>query len=270
MIQRVLRAISRKSETKYAAVNFLDRYVPGSLPGDNVTRRMFTLLPPLAQVNAATDHGRIGNSVNPVKLRVTVQYFFQGDGLQSNQDLTAVQKSVLAEIRQFVVTPKDIKSNRSWTPAVAAANQPKLLEVGDGTTINPDSATPINLEYKISDENFKPLKGCKKFIMGKNDGSVQQSAGAYPLTTARAQNTLHFSIKCPKVFKYDDDTTDNYPTNFLPLFGCHAGLLVNTASGAASTTYDGTVGVIAGNTNSIPAHPLLRYNVRVELWYKDS
>lgn len=269
-LARAIRSVINKStETKYVAVNFTDRYVPGSLPGDNVTRRLFNLVPPI--VVGTTSHGRIGNAISPIKFRVTVQYYFQGDGLGSGQDLNAVNKSLLAEVRQFVVSPKDIKSNRGWTPTVATALQPKLLEVGDGTTINPDSALPINLEYKISDENFKPLKGCKKFIMGKNAGTVQQQdTTGYPLTTARAQNTLHFSVKCPKVFKYDDDNTDNYPSNFLPLFGCHAGLLVNMLSGQLSTTYDGVVGVLAGNTNSIPIHPLLRYNVRSELWYKDA
>lgn len=255
--------MSKELETKYVAYTWSDRYIPGSLPGDNLTRRLFTVLPPLT-VGPASNQ-RIGNSIHPVKLRVTAQYFFNGDGVQGGQDINGVGKSGLYEVRQFCLTSKDIKANRAWTSTVATDRQPRMLEVGDGTTINPDSASAWNMTYKISDENFTPIKGCKRFIMGKNAGVIN-GGSLDPLTTARAQDTLHFSIKCPKTFHYEEDVTDNYPTNFCPLFGAHAGLITNSLS----TTYDGLLGVIPGNTNSIPLHPIIRSNVRVELWFKDA
>lgn len=260
--QAITRVLNAKTETKYTAMSITNGYILGNLIGDASWRRLLTVLPPVGQ--GVTAQSRVGNQITPIKLRVTVQYFFQGNGKQDTQALGAVTASGLYEVRQFSVSPKGIKDANQYTNAVAAALQPKLLEVGDGTTASPYTAEGINMLYKISDENWTVNKGNKRFIMGKNNGLINQSAYD-PLTTARAQNTVHFSPKLPKKLTYDDNNSV-YPTNFNPLWGAHAMMLTNYGT-TPSTTYDGLINPILATGQ--PTNPVLRYNLRAELWFKD-
>lgn len=254
--------MKKTSETKYVTATVRDGYIVGNLIGDQPYRRLQTVLPRIGQGTSA--HERIGNTIQPVKLKVTVQYFFQGNGFEGGQDAAAANNSGLYEVRQFSVQPKIYKSAAAWTPAVAAVEQTKLLEVGDGTTVVPYSATATNVLYKVSDENFTTLKGNKRIMLGKNSGAVQQSADS-PLATIRTQDTLHWSIKCPKKLKYDEAAT--YPTNFNPLWGAYATLLTNYGPATASTTYDGLLNPLLGT--GAPTHPIIRYNLFCEMWFKD-
>ena len=252
-------------ETKYVATEFTDNYVMGQLRGDVPNRRLFAFLPEV--VKGLNAHNRIGNSITPVKCRVTVQYYFQGTGTEGSQDTQAAALAGLYEVRQLVVASKGVKNTDQWTSSISLDQQKALLENGFGTGVYPDSANPLNLEYPIANEQFTALKGCKKFIMGKNMKLIQQGEGA-PLTTARAQNTLHFKVKLPKRLLFEETATvpHNSPTNVCPLFGVYAGVLTNRGPATASPSYEE---IIAPTPTGTPTHPILRYNLRCELWYKD-
>ena len=257
-VQRILKSAT---ETKYVAFDIADGYVMGNLIGDLPFRRLQNIIPPVSPGDRA--HNRIGNTIAPSKLVVTIQYFFQGDGLEGGQDQAGVNKAGLYEVRQFSVSPKSIKSNASWTNLKAQELQAKLLEVGDGTTTVPYSATSQNILYPISNENFTALKGNKKFIMGKNAGVILKGEDT-PLTTARAQNTIRYSVKLPAKFTYDE--TAQHPSNFLALWGAYATNVTNY-NATASTTYDGLLNPLI--SGSRPTHPIIRYTLRAEMWYKD-
>lgn len=256
------RFLNGKTETKYVATEIKDGYIVGNLIGDQPFRRLQTVLPAIAQ--GTTAQTRIGNSITPIKLKVTVQYYFSGNGLEGSQTTNSVINSGLFEVRQFSVQPKIYKSAAAWTPAVAAVEQTKLLEVGNGTTTVPYSATATNVLYPISDENFTTLKGNKRIMLGKNHGMIQQS-DSFPITNIRSQDTLHWSVKCPKKLKYDENNV--YPTNFNPLWGAYATLVTNYGPATASTTYDGLLNPLLGS--GAPTNPIIRYNLRFEMWFKD-
>lgn len=262
---RVLAILNRSTETKYVAFDSLNNYVLGSLPGDVPARQFKNLIPPVALTAQPTAHSRVGNEITPVNVKVTIQYYFQGTGYSGNQTGASAVNSGLYEIRQFAGSPKGVKSLDAWQlPGAGGATtyQEKLLELGNGTTIGADSANPMNLNYKFSDENWR-ITNQKHIVMGKNFGMIQQSETA-PLANVRSQNTEHFWLTgLPKKFKYDDDNS-SYPTNFLSLLGIYAGVLTNQ-NATASPTYDGLLALATGT----PTTPILRYNYRVEMWYKD-
>lgn len=263
LARAIRKVVNSQAETKYVAREVNDGYIVGNLIGDQPYRRLQTVLPQITQGTSA--QSRIGNVIKPIKLSVTVQYFFQGNGLEGSQDTNSVINSGLFEVRQFSVQPRLYRSAATWTPAVAAVEQTKLLEKGDGTTVVPYSASATNVLYPVSNENFITLAGNKRIMLGKNAGLIQQSADKYPLTNIRAQDTIHYNVKCPAVLKYDENS--NYPTNFNPLWGAYATLLTNYGPATASTTYDGLLNPLLGT--GAPTHPIIRYNLRVEMWYKD-
>jgi len=274
-IQKVL---NKNLETKYRAIELNDGYVYGNIEGSYgaggnpaAGNQLFNIIPTINQGNptaTVTAHGRVGNRINPIRMVTTIQYYFQGNGLVSTQDLSGVALSGLYEVRQFVATPKSFKSSLAFD-GLASTRQAdvlgRLLEVGNGTSVPANSAYPMNLNYPISNENWSVHSGNKKFIMGKNSG-LMNSGGYNPLTTARAVNTIRFTTKLPKVLIYNENE-DVLPTNAIALWGCYAGILQNHIYGA-SVSYDQLLDTTS--LSGTPKHPILRWNLRSELWYKDA
>lgn len=217
-------------------------------------------------------HTRIGNRISPVKMITTVQYYFQYGGLQGTQDLSGVNLNGCYEVRQVCVAPREIGSFSAYDSLSQTAKsnlQAKLLEVGDGTTVAANSQFPMNLNYPISNENFTALSGNKKFIMEKNSGLFNNAPSSYPFSGgARTQNTIRFRTKLPKVLIYDENNSQALPMNAIALWGCYAGILNNQRSGAASATYDDILQTTV--LTGLPKHPILRWNLRTELWFKDA
>lgn len=275
IVRLIKRVLAKSQETKYVSTELTDQDVYGNLDpeadgttkgGNVVDKRLFLQLPPVA--NGTLGHQRIGNSIKPIKCRITAQYYFAQAPLAAGQDTHAADLAQLIEVRQLSVQPKGIRRIGEWTANVAGTASagykhylPKMLEVGDGHTVAPDSQNSINLTYPISNENFTALKGNKRFILGKNNGGIIGETN--PLTTARAQNTLHWNLKLPKVLKYDEDNSP-YPTNFCPLFGAYAGYV-----NGSGYSYDSRMSPYQPATFG-PTHPIVRMQYRVELWYKDA
>lgn len=284
--KKVEKVIKQEAETKYVAQTIVqDGYVLGDIQGQINQSRLQLLFP---QVGRGTGiNSRIGNSIEPVKLRATVQYYFHtapaGAGGPVNQTTTAVAASGLYEVRQVCVQPKFSKGYSDWLQNNTSLTHGKLLNAGDGSSVPPNSADPMNLNYPIFTNAFTPIRGNKKIMMGKNEGLVFGST-EYPLAMIRAQDTQHFDIKCPKVIKYDQESGGpspdsganvTYPTNFLPLHGVYAGVLANSGATslvtAPSKSYNDLIGTktTAGPLGYSWTTPILRYNLRVELWFKD-
>lgn len=269
----IQRMIKGDQETKYVANEVRDIQIYGNLdyagPGGDVTdKRLYIMLPQLGV--GAGPNGRIGNHVAPVKVKVSVQYYFVQSPLSGGQSPGVAGLPHLVEVRQVAVAPKAIKRYSDWFTSGTSGAQgfkqhlPRLLEKGNGTSIPADSANPLNLTYPINNERFTAIKGNKHFLLGKNQGLIAQE-GQSPNTTMRMQNTLHFSVKTPKVLKYADENGEVYPQNCCPLFGAYAGLVNNNTA----LTYDALqapyVPISFGPTN-----PILYMNYRVEMWYKDA
>lgn len=80
-------------------------------------------------------------------------------------------------------------------------------------------------------------------------------------------------MKLPKVLTYDESQGSNpafgqKPTNASCLWGAHAGILTNRDSTNPSPSYGDIL--VQNVTSGLPAHPILRYNLRVEMWFKDA
>lgn len=283
LVKTIKKVLNKSLETKYIATELTSGYVYGNITetygqGGNAAAGNFmkNLIPRIVQSGSGANvetsaHTRIGNRIAPVKMVTTVQFYFQSNGLQSGQDLSGVSQAGLYEVRSISATPKEFKSYNSWRDtgiSNRAAVLQKLLEVGDGTTVACDSANPTNLIYPISNENWAKHHD-KHFVMGKNNGPINNFSGLYnePLASVRAQNTIRFRTKLPKVLVYDENIASGLPSNAIALWGCYAGMLQNTY-GTASTTYDQ---ILQTNvTSGLALHPILRWNLRTELWFKDA
>ena len=265
--------IKGQQETKYCASEVRDIQIYGNLDyagagGDVTDKRLYVMLPQLGVGNGPGT--RVGNEISPVKVKVSVQYFFVQTPLSGGQSAGVATLPHLVEVRQVAVAPKAIKRYSDWFTSGTSGAQgfkqhlPRLLEKGNGTSVVADSANPLNLTYPINNERFTALKGNKRFMLAKNTGLIAQAEQS-PNTTMRSQNTLHFTVKTPKVLKYADENGELYPQNCCPLFGAYAGLVNN----ATALTYDALqapyVSISFGPTN-----PILYMNYRVEMWYKDA
>jgi len=283
LVKTIKRVLNKSLETKYIATELNSGYVYGNIgetygaAGNAAAGNyFFNILPRVPQSGSGgfTDtsaHTRIGNRITPVKMVTTIQFYFQGNGLQSGQDLSGVIQSGLYEVRSISATPKAFKSYNAWRDTGTnnrADVLGKLLEIGDGSTATANSANPNNLIYPISNENWNKHHD-KHFIMGKNSGQMNGWYANYnaPLTTARAQNTIRFRTKLPKVLIYDENLASGLPSNAIALWGCYAGILQNIYS-VPSTTYDQLLDTNA--TSGMARHPILRWNLRTELWFKDA
>lgn len=290
--KKVRKVIKAESETKYVAENLVvDGYVIDNIQGQSSQRRLISLLPAISQGTARNN--RIGNKIQPIKMTCTAQYYFHTDPYTSPSDISGVtvgppnqtNRSVIAsgiyEVRQVCVQPKFSKSSQDWLLNNGSDIHGKLLDSGTGTLVPANSADPQNLNYPIFKDEFTPTKGNKKFMLAKNNGMVFGSTD-YPLADMRAQNTIHWSVKCPKVFHYDQASAGPtplgpsfYPTNFNPLFGNYAGVLANSGATSLVTATSSTYGQLIGTATTAGAgqyywtSPIVRYNLRVELWYKD-
>ena len=262
----------------------------GNITGGDSYRYLIPVIPSLGQ--GVGPNNRIGNSINPVKLKVTVDYYFHRNGTLeggvANQTENAVVLAGLYKVRQFSVTSKSIRGCSAWVDSTSAqkiAQQGRLLEVGDSTVTAPNSVSYHNFDYPISDENWTKHKGNRTFFMGKQAGvgwSGTSPTGTTPYAPFAPGMTAHkrvtFFVKLPKVFKYEDVDVGGaagqfYPTNFNSLWGVHAGVVapsyppqINTSP---FTTYDGLQGAISATSPSYPYNPIIRHTIRAELWYKD-
>lgn len=278
-IQKVL---NKNLETKYVALELNSGYVYGNISGGFGTggntaagNRMRNIIPTVPQTvggaASVSAHTRVGNRISPVKMVTTIQYYFNGTGTIDQADLSGVESAGLYEVRQVVATPKAFRSNNGFDQLSVTDESgflAKLLEVGNGTTSSANSAYPMNLNYPISNENWTAHTGNKKFIMGKNGGTFPKDGpNNYPLTNVRAVNTIRFTTKLPKVLIYDENVASGLPSNAMVMWGCYAGIVNNPTFGN-SLNYDDllqTVGITGA-----PAHPILRWNLRTELWFKDA
>lgn len=288
----VTRMINRKSETKYRAFDVVQNgYVSGTLNGLNggTHHYLIPVIPPLYQGTGS--HQRIGQTIMPKKLKVTVDYFFhrQGDSQTlTDQTNASVTLPGIYKVRQFAVSSRRFKSAAAWVDAtqqLKTDEQYKLLDVGDGTNSQADTGFVNNNDYPIDSSNFTSHKGNNKtFMMVKNAGFDFDSTatgstvinGATPYTSAIPFKRKVFFPKLPAKFTYDNDnqqTGYSYPTNWNCLWGAVAQALVPNNPGSSTNspclTYEQRLG---GMTLVTPAYfktPIIRCNVRVELWYKD-
>jgi len=277
----VTKVMKKATETKYVAQEVRDIVVFGNLNpnavglsggSDQPSKRMFFALPQVFQGTSA--HNRIGNFIEPVKCKVTVQYYFVRNPQAESQDIDAVTKSGLYEVRQLSFSPKGIKRWGDWSNASGNTDHgykrilPALLEVGDGSLTYADGTNPLNMTYPLTNELVTAHKGNKHFMLGKNSSVIGDSlASQSTLAAIRAQNTLHFKVKLPKKLKYPEvgGAPDSYPDNACPLFGAYAGIVQN----ASATSYDGLQQPYLPPNALNPKHPILQMNYRVELWFKD-
>jgi len=204
----VNRLINRKAETKYRAQTIQDNgYVLGNIAGGDSWKYLFPVIPSMSQGTGSAQ--RIGNSIAPIKLKVTVDYFFHRNGFEplANQSDDSVNLPGTYRVRQFSVTSKSIRGCSAWVDSTSAqkiAQQGRLLEVGDGTVTAPNSVELANQDFKISDENWTKHKGNKTFFMGKQSGT-QWTLSSEPIAPNQTYHKrVCFFVKCPKTFKYED------------------------------------------------------------------
>ena len=96
LVKTIKKVLNKSLETKYLATELNSGYVYGNISesygaGGNPAAGnfMFNLIPRVPQTSATfpetSAHVRIGNRIAPIKMVTTVQFYFQGNGLQSGR-----------------------------------------------------------------------------------------------------------------------------------------------------------------------------------------
>jgi len=245
----VSKVVNKHLETKYVAQDIaLNMYVLGTLDGTQPNNRLMSVIPDVAR--GTLSHERIGQKINPTKLRVHCQYYFD----------TATQFDVV--LKQVMITLKGRKALSAFTNANQITVLPTLIDNGDNTN---SAISPGNdytqLSYPYEKETVSKLKGDRTYVLRKNFGPAQSAgalSGPTPLTYGPGYLRVSFDVKCPKELMYEN--TVGTPTNFMPLWGV-AGALVGSSS------YNTALGTISVGT---PANPIVRASCRAEMWYKDA
>jgi len=270
---QIRREIANAAETKYVrAVLQQDQPLLGYVSPSAANAKFQVLLPELVQ--GTSNFTRLGNVVTPVKLRATYFYFFAAptDG-SSRVNLPGAYK-----IRQYITTSKSSKSQVSWT-ANQATETVTYIDNGDGTYAIPQPGTSQSpgfvygyqqLAMPSNKDRFTDLPGCKVLDLVKNCGNFAQAPafpaaatnlGTDPYTgvAANASRVEVIDIKCPAKFTYTSGI--NYPDNFAPL-GAAAGSVLSEGA----NSYTALLGTVTGG---VPANPIIKYTLTIELWYKD-
>lgn len=270
---QIRREIANAAETKYVrAILQQDAPLLGYVSPSAANAKFQVLLPELVQ--GTSNFTRLGNTVTPVKLRATYYYFFAApvDG-SSRVNLPGAYK-----VRQYITTSKSSKSQVSWT-ANATTETVKYIDNGDGTYAIPQPGTSgapgfsygyMQLALPSNKDAFTDLPGCKVLDLVKNCGNFAQ-APAFPAAatnlgtdpyTGVATNASRIEvidIKCPAKLTFTSG--NNYPDNFAPL-GAAAGSILSEGA----NSYSALLGTVTGG---VPANPVIRYTLQVEMWYKD-
>lgn len=264
--------MNKNTETKYVAQIIQSTTTPANmgylreaLSGTDANTRLQPIIPQLSQ--GVGTNQRIGSVVTPIKMRVTVRYFYDYN----------FTNSLKTHVRQYVVTNKMVKTAPLWETN-SQTQQSSMLEVGNGTNTYPDFGTTpdaqVHASRHINRATFTPLKGCKDFVLQKQGGQplgapVVLADYSYSPLFGQQEYVSTFLVKCPKL-KYEqflEAGQDNfrYPTNFCPLWGAVAW----TSTDDQSKTYRNQEGDISGSGVGRPSVPVIRYTIFSELWFKD-
>jgi len=268
----VSKMMNRKTETKYVSqfiqnVDSPDNqdYVREVLNSSDANTRLRSLLPNVSQGTEANQ--RIGNTITPVKFRVTIQYYID----ESNT------RGLECYVRQFMLTSKSFKNEILLADAQSDVLE-NMLDRGDGTFGYPAFGaaqdTWIESSLPVAKEHFSLIpRGNKTFKFAKQPGYLTNAAddsGTTPYAPNRVStHKCVVNIKCPKL-KYDNAVSSgatNYyiPTNYCPLWGA-CGYVITSENNAQ---YRQLLGTISGSGEGVPANPLIRYTIFSELWFKD-
>jgi len=240
-------------------------YVREVLNASDANTRLRTILPNVYQ---GTDiDQRIGNTITPVKLRLTIRYY---------TDFTNT-RALECYVRQFLLTSKSVKNPQIWA-AEGDDETVHMLNRGNGTYTAPvfgaSPQTWAEADLPIASPVFSTLpKGNKTFKFAKQPGLLQNESTADGIPVyAPNRVTEHkcvVTIKCPKLHYTQESESglNNYiqPTNFNPLFGA-CGYTITNESAAC---YRQLLGTISGGGIGVPANPIIRYTLFSELWFKD-
>lgn len=236
--KKVMAVVNRKDETKYVAENITA--VPVIVPATQVTplnlARMFPLM-----TQGDANNQRIADQVQPIKARSFWTFYLNG----SVPDLFDVTLNLC------IVYVK----GASTDVAVNAVQAGQFLKVGDGTNTDPTSINSIDMltkinHYPVNKDQYTLKKWFKKrFCKGASDinGPVGLPTNNTPPTAgAHPSLTLQYTWK-PPTLKYNDGA-QTLPRNHYPVYLVWA------------TPNDGTN----------PLIPLLSFNLRSELMFKDA
>ena len=256
MTSVVSKVLNHAMETKYIASDvYMNQYVYGTLDGTYPGSRLQNLFPSL--VTGVGSYNRIGQKIHPIRMKVTVQYYFDHSWIYGS-DLV---------IKQVVGTLKAYKQAGTLGNTTQKTEVlPYLIDNGDGTNSYVSPGTAQNCEqlsYPYEKERFTKLKGDKLLYISKQGGGALTPTFASGILNHRKSYIqTSFLVKCPTVIQWDNQKS--MPTNFLPLFGAVGAYMTD-----ATNNYQELLGTIPLDTG-IPPNPILRMNVRTELWFKDA
>ena len=234
----IKRIIKGGEETKYTAENITA--VPVVVPATQATPLNLARMFP-QQTQGTADNQRIGDQITPTSARTFWTFYLN----RSVPDLFDVTLNLVVVYVKGATT--DV--------AVAAVQAGQFLRVGDGTNTDPTAGNAIDMltkiqHYPVNSDQYTLKKWYRRRICkGPNDinGAVGAAGNNAPPTAGRHPClTLQYKWKPPKL-KYND-AAQTLPRNHYPVY-----LVWATA-----------------NDGSMPLAPLLSFNVRSELHFKDA
>jgi len=198
--------IARESETKFRSEIVSDRVTHNSQIG---FADIINCLPKLVQDQGeGAIYERLGRkvSVRACKFHIDVA-------------MADVERSNNIIVHMWVLKNRQIND----LARLDSTNTPlsRLLMLGSTAQYQAYNGYAQDSMLPVNSAQFTVLHH-KKFFLGKNTGTLQDSttAGNQPSFTQALQRRFVFNLKCPKTFTYEQDNnsprTIYYPSNFAP------------------------------------------------------
>jgi len=206
----------------------------GFSPDITGTGEIYPCIPKTVQGTA--DHNRIGDRLNPVKIKVSLDIAPIGYADTDSFDRT---------VYIYLLQSLSVKSLDNYTAIPITL----LLDNGAGSSVKFDG-TPYTAQYPVNTKEFRVLK-VKQVRLTKGIGQITGGDGdpVGIVTPSRSYAKVRMTVKAPKTIKYEGSST-KYPTNFAPflVMGWHDNI-----------ARDGVSGVLTG----------VQAIGQVEMYYKD-
>lgn len=238
LVKVVKGIVSKAAETKYVSqLAISDKAVSNTLTttaGGNLVKAMPTL------AEGTADFQRVGAKVNNVRGACHFQFWIDKDQSTTCENL---------RVKIFMLSSRQIRAY-SQLSSLPGSN---LLDNGDGSTTDWSVGIPgAPLHYALQRLTKESWRGKTKTIsLIKNIGNPNGPATnvVQPNTYGKVLVTYTWRWKHKGNLQYTSLASDNYPTNFAPLFG--------------------VVGYTADSSTDLPVNSIF-YNMRTEMFYKDA
>lgn len=230
MKAQVKALVAAPAETKYvseALYQMNGATIPGAWIGFSSAitgvGEIYAGMPHISQ--GTDDHNRIGNQINPKRLRIKLDIACKYFPDTSARDRT---------VHVFVLTAKSVKSLDNYTSIPIT----QLLDRGNGTKTTFDG-TQFHAQFPVNTSEFtvlkhKAMRMVQGFGLANSVPGVDAGSTDGVISPAHSYARIALNVKTPAKFKYDR-ASQTFPTNYAPFLVI--GFTHNNSNGVAPSDF---------------------------------